>query len=188
MTNPWDRPPIPKLGDKNMDTVFLHVGRVMSQWEALEFELSRLYGWLGGAPDQQESMRGYGEPYKFRERADKLKNRAEKYFQRNCNQDLEGAFYELIVRARGYSGLRNDVAHGIAFRIDEITFFRRRIKPKLLKREHYALIPPLYAYRKADQNGLPIYAYTSREMNRMFVSIQKLQYDVMRFREIELEA
>jgi hypothetical protein len=49
--------------------------------------------------------------------------------------------------AEEYADRRNEIAHGMVFRIDQITFFRERLKPQLLHREHWALIPP-YMHRR----------------------------------------
>jgi hypothetical protein len=64
---------------------------------------------------------------------------------------------------------------GIVFRITEITFFRERLKPQLLHREHYALIPPLYASKAHASEGMPTYAYTATSMDRLAQRVMKLQ-------------
>ena len=51
MANPWDTPPLPTYGDDNEDETFTAVGRVMTQWESIEFELARLYSTFVGKPD-----------------------------------------------------------------------------------------------------------------------------------------
>lgn len=43
MNNPWDQLPFPTQGDRLERKTFEGVGRVTSQWEAVEFELSRIY-------------------------------------------------------------------------------------------------------------------------------------------------
>ena len=43
MANPWDAPPLPNHGDDDMECTFAGVGRVLSQWESVEIELSVLF-------------------------------------------------------------------------------------------------------------------------------------------------
>lgn len=76
MPNLWDRPPIPKRGDENDDITFSHVGRFMSEWEALEFELSRLYAFFAGTPDSVDLMQVYGTGSIFAERSRMLEQAA----------------------------------------------------------------------------------------------------------------
>ena len=46
MAKPWDIPLLPKNGDAIQDKTYAHVGFVMTRWESLEFELSRLHSLL----------------------------------------------------------------------------------------------------------------------------------------------
>jgi len=183
MPNPWDRPPIPHRGDEHENSVFANVGCVRARWEAVEFELSRLHTWFGGKLDDQALMAEYGKGPIFRERAKNLERRAEKHFIAHPNQRREGEFRNLLSDCRNYAERRNDIAHGMVFRIDRITWFREQLKPKLLKREHYALVPPLYAIRYATQKGYPAFAYTSKEMIRIGQRLVKLRHSIAEFRE-----
>lgn len=182
MTNPWDRPPIPKRGDESEDITFAAVGRIMTAWEAVEFELSRLYTWYGGSLDSQALMAEYGKGSIFRERVAILERKAAAYFTAHPNQAREGQFSSLLEQAKGYSHRRNDIAHSMLFQIDQLTFFRNKIKTNLLHRPHYAIIPPLYAVRYATALGLPEFAYTSREMTRIFYRIRQLCQDLETYR------
>lgn len=69
MAHPWDRPLLPKRGDEHEDITYGHVGRIITRWESIEFELSYLYTWLGGSLHDQALMREYGEGRIFRDRA-----------------------------------------------------------------------------------------------------------------------
>jgi len=51
MSNPWDPPPTPSYADDDSDKTFCGVGYVMSAWETIEFELSRLHSVFEGDPD-----------------------------------------------------------------------------------------------------------------------------------------
>lgn len=182
MPNPWDRPPIPKRGDEHEDITFMHVGRITTRWEFIEVEFSRLYTWFGGKLDDQILMNEYGKGSISRTRTKDLTRKADEFFIKNPDQHRESKFCSLLAQARGYADRRNDIAHGIVFRIDPITFFRERIKATLLKREHYALIPPIYSFRHADVQGFPVYAYTSPEMKRLERRLWRLYKEIEDFR------
>jgi hypothetical protein len=175
MAKPWDPPPLPRNGDAIPDKTFAYVGFTMSRWESLEFELSRLHSLFLGALDETDAMRDYGKGRIFPERLDTLTKAAAPHFYSHPSQKSEGQFDEVLEQARLFADRRNDVAHGIVFRIDQITYFREQIKPQLLKREHYALIPPLYALKPHRATGLPSYAYTSASMDRLSHRLMKLQ-------------
>ncbi len=180
MPKPWDIPPLPKNGDAHPDKTFTFAGFVMSRWGSLEFELSRLHSLFLGNLDEIEAMRVY-ERRSFPERMAALTKAAEAHFHASPCQKREGQFDELMVEARGYIHRRNDIAHGIVFRIDEISLFRQHLKQRLLKRQHWALIAPLYASKAHGPSGLPEYAYTSDSMGRLANRIIKLQ---MRIRSL----
>ncbi len=182
MSNPWDRPPIPKRGDEDEKTTFSCVGRIMTNWEAVEFEFSRLYTWFGGSLDDQTLMNEYGKGTIFRNRIEILKIKADEFFVKSPNQNRECEFHSLTIQAEGYAGRRNDIAHGMLFQIDQLTYFRDRIKANLLKRTHYAIIPPLHAFRATSADGFPSYAYTSREMLHLVQRLWALQQSTEKFR------
>jgi hypothetical protein len=184
MSNPWDRPPAPTRfnGDTDAEVLFACVGRVISYWEAAEFELSRLYTCFGGSLDDQTLMHEYGEGRIFRERAQALDKKADEYCKRQSCQQREGDFDNLLRQCLGYADRRNDIAHGIVFRVDRITFFRDRIRPDRLHREHFAVIPPLYAHRW-HKGGFPDFAYTSRELSRLLNLLVGLRDAIENYRK-----
>jgi hypothetical protein len=74
MPHNWEfAPPLPDHDDQ--DAVFLGVGKAMTGWETIEFELSRLYSVLAGDPDGA-AMRDYGTPTIARLRLDGLSEKA----------------------------------------------------------------------------------------------------------------
>ncbi len=188
MSNLWDRPPLTSNGDADENITFSYVGRVLNQWEALEFELSRLYSWFCGKTDDAWLEREYGNGRTFSERADILTKKARECFVRAPDQEQEAKFDDLLKQARGYAGRRNDIAHGMLFPIHEITLFKDRIKPSLLNRPHHAIIPPLFAVRSHTSSGYPEYAYASNEMRTVEARVRYLRGRVERFRLAEEEA
>ena len=174
MSKPWDVPKLPRRGDADQVQTYAHMGFTIARWEAVEFDLSRLHSFFLGSLDELAPMRDYGEPRIFRERADKLAKAANAYFTAHPNQSQEAHFDAILASARGYSNRRNEIAHGMVFRIDVISYFRRNIKPQLLKRPHFAVIPPLYALR-AHRSGFPDWAYNSQMMERLCHRLIMLQ-------------
>lgn len=159
----------------------MFVGRILSRWESIEFELSRLYSCFAGAPDEQGPVAEYGKGNIFRDRAEILAAGADAYFRRNCNQNRESDFEALLMQVTGYVARRNDIAHGILFRIDNLSFFRREIEEDQQHRPHYAIIPPLYALRW-HKTGLPDFAYTSVEMLQILRRLERVYLTVENFR------
>ena len=133
--------------------------------------------------DDAKLMAEYGAGRIFRERAAALSEKANEYFTSKPDQHREGEFSSLLATSKGYAERRNDIAHGIAFRIDRITWFRNQLKPHLLRRAHFSLVPPLYANRYASSAGFPLFSYTSVEMGRIAKRLLKLQREVEGFRK-----
>jgi hypothetical protein len=129
VAKPWDIPPLPRNGDDIPDETFAYVGFVMSRWESLAFELSRLHSLFLGALDETEAMQAYGKGRIFPQRIETLAKVAEAHFRGSPCQKREGQFEELMRESLGYADRRNDIAHGIVFRIDEIALFREHLKP-----------------------------------------------------------
>jgi hypothetical protein len=120
-------------------------------------------------------MRAYGAGRIFPERIETLAEAADTHFRIRPCQKREGRLDGLLEEARQYADRRNEIAHGMVFRIDEITYFRQRLKPRLLHREHWALIAPLYASKAHRESGMYAYAYTSESINRLALRLMNLQ-------------
>ena len=95
MPKPWDVPPLPKNGDAIQDKTYAHVGFVMTRWESLEFELSRLHSLFLGALDENRAMRAYGNGRIFPQRLEVLTDAADKHFRSCPCQRREGRLQEL---------------------------------------------------------------------------------------------
>jgi hypothetical protein len=119
--NPWDRPPIPPLGDEFPDQIYRAVGWALSGWEMLEMSLVGLFDILiGTEQDSHASHRAYGAVTIWNIRRDMLKAAAEAYFWQFPDQALEREISEMINLADRYAARRNDVAHGIVLAYDEM--------------------------------------------------------------------
>ncbi len=162
MSNLWDVPPLPTIGDDDEEATYAGVGRVTSQWEAIEFQFSRLYSIFVGKPD--EEMRAYGAGRIFRERSKILAEAARDYFIRNPDQELEGQLHALTIRAEGFSDRRNEIAHGIVFQLQRLSFFREQMDPSVRGKFQWGLIPPYHTSQKhaADGSLLPVTIHRPR--------------------------
>ena len=182
MANPWDIPPLPKFGDDNEDVTFTAVGRVMTQWESIEFELARLYSTFVGKPDDYSALREYGQGRIFRERLNDIKRAADAFFLVSPGQDVEGGFLEIETYTRGFSERRNDTAHGVVFKISGLEYLADRLDSSVRNKPQFALIPLLHTIRRHDDDWFPIYAYTSRELLELHDSLVLLSHVISEFR------
>jgi hypothetical protein len=163
MTSPWEAPLLPDQGDDNENDTYLAVGKIISGWETIEFELSRLYSVFERDPDGL-SMRKYGTPTITRLRLDGLLEAAERYFVISPDQELEGTLHELMIPLRALASRRNEIAHAIVMDISNIEAFLTFLAVEVLGRPHYAAIAPYHQIKQHDRWGLPAYAYTKANM------------------------
>lgn len=182
MAKPWDIPPLPQYGDVSEDETYKGVGRIMSAWETIEFQLCVIHAVFCGDP-RGEAMRLYGEKRVFPGRLDDFGRAAKDYFIRAPDQAREGALNKLLVEVRAYIDRRNDVAHGVVLDITKITFFRKYLKNKDSKVPQFAVLAPYHSAHRHASDGLPRYAYTSsslatleKRMGHLFVRLQDYEY------------
>ena len=183
MSNPWDRPPLPSQGDLDENQTYAGVGLVMSRWEGMEFVLARLYSVFIRDPDTLAALERYAKGRIFRDRLCDLETAADEFFINHPCQEREGSFAALRRAASGFADRRNDVAHGFAFQIQGLGFFRDRMAPDLRDKAQYAVIPTLHVFRKHDHSGMPLYAYTSVELRKLAALIATLQLELEDFRQ-----
>lgn len=105
-----------------------------------------------------------------------------RHFIAHPNQAAEGDFDVLMREAVAASARRNDIAHGIVMQVNDIGHFRNQIPVNLLRREHHALIPPLYLLRK-HVDGLPTFAYRSADMETIFIRLYELAEKIKAYRK-----
>lgn len=169
MPNPWDRPPLPTNGDDNEETTYAAVGRVLSQWENIEAELSHIFALCIGKMWTNEAYDRYYEDGKTtRGRLSVVEDAARQYFIGSPNQEAEGCLRRLIEGARGFADRRHEVAHGI---VRPINWYWPMLKPAHFGPEvnrafQFCLVAPHYQ-RGWIKDGAPEYIYTSRELNEI---------------------
>jgi hypothetical protein len=178
MSNPWDIPPFPVRGDADQNDTYAGVGRVLSQWEAIEVELSHVYSLLVYRHEDLEALREYGRPTIFRDRLDSLQRAAERYFQSNPHQETESEFSDIAKIARNFSARKNDVAHSIV-RPYRWTFPPSAETVDPFEPMQFCATPPHYSGKKFMPENLPIYVYTSVEMNALSVALFEFSHQII---------
>lgn len=171
MADPWDIPPFPTNGDDRDDITYAGVGRVLTQWESIEVELSHIYSLLAGRFEEIEALREYGKPRIFEERLKGLTGAADDYFRRNPSQSLEGVFQEIQIKARKFAARRGDIAHSIVrpFRWTILPPQDGSIDPH--EPMQFCAVPPHYTGRRFNPNNMPVYVYTSKEMDALSTAL-----------------
>jgi hypothetical protein len=184
MTNPWDIPPFPKKADIDDTVTFAAVGRVLTEWETVEFVLGTLYSLFRG--DQiLKLVLEYGALGEvFSRRYPRLKAESDSYFARYPNQSLERQFHKLLELAIGYSGRRIDVAHGFVFAVQQTSYFKIRLGQFPPHTNQWLLVPPAYALKKNIGTDRPLYAYSSTELNALAKNLNELTTDLQNFRHV----
>lgn len=176
MISAWNRPTLPKRGDENQFFLFELVGRFMSQWVHVEYNLSLLRSALVGEHLNGEAARKYGLDRQFKDRLSELEKEAERRFVRTPNQELEGEFSTIRQAVEGFSARRNEVAHAV---VQPSIFLESFIEDRTLGRNAWCLAPPHYERRHFSDGG-PTFAYTSRELVSFIVEMDHLNKQIER--------
>lgn len=184
MANPWDPFPFPKRGDLTEDAIYIAVGKEIDHWERVEFELARSYSLFYG-DSQWDKMQEYGGPggYIFRERAAKLARVAETYFIKHSNQEHEGDFDALLAKCIGFSDRRNEVAHGMEMDVNDFLFWLDKMPDATRGVPQHLWVPPYYHSRKHDELGLPVFGYSSIELECLRRLLFDLEMEIDKFNE-----
>ena len=100
-------------GDHNVDVVYIAVGMAIHAWENMEQFLAHLWCRFQGLPIDLVSSVPYGEENgTFARRMSALANVAEKYFQSNPDQNMEGEFSSILNTVNELAIERHRIAHG----------------------------------------------------------------------------
>ena len=143
-----------------------------SGWEDVELNLGWLFVQIDGDAFEADALRTYGEPRIFDQRLQRLVDRVDRYFMERPNQHLEGEFSKIAIRARGFSGRRNDVDHGC------VRLFNSSPPGTM----GYFLVPSYYAGRSFAPNAMPKYAYTAAELLALEQRLYELEVDIITHR------
>jgi hypothetical protein len=161
----------------------------MSQWEAVEFELARLYTVFVRDPDGEsiQDPKGYGSGRIFQDRLTILRETAGDHFRRHPNQAWEGGFTRVANLVLGFSDRRNEAAHGYVMPMENNTYVMQRMGKRVGGPPQHLLVPPLHTIRKHD-GGLPKYAYSSAELKELTDRLVLLWAEVSDYRRALLAA
>lgn len=151
----WDRPLLPTVGDASEDDTHIGVGRIIDTWEVIEFDMCVLMAALNGDMSW-DAMKLYGESRNFTERIADFARAAKRHFIRRPDQEREGRLNSLIDQIEQFSKRRNEVAHSIVMRINQIEYFRLHLTNQSTNVDQYAAIPPYHMIRGHDTSGLPM--------------------------------
>jgi hypothetical protein len=171
---PWERPPIPTIGDPDVEHTYAGVGHVTSEWENIELTLADLFSLFVGNFQHPSAVQGYGVRGVFKNRAENLRKAATAYFQAQPTQLLEGELDELMQHLLEYAQRRHDVAHGIVKSIQHSRSPHAHEEGDPLT---WVLVPPDYKGKDyfAEQ---PAYAYTRAEMDIIANSLSNASFEV----------
>jgi len=179
MSNPWDRPPAPMEGDDDENAVYAGVGRVVSNWELIEGELTHLFATFSGVLYTELAYDQYYERGKTtKARLAATEKAAERFFQKTPDQVVEAEFRDLMRRISGFSERRYEIAHGI---VRPMRWNERRVRPANGARQ-YCLVPPHYQREWLDENRMPKYGYTSKELVDLGRALFALAFELGTFR------
>jgi hypothetical protein len=190
MSNPWDVPPLPSTADEDDNATYAGVGRVLTQWEGIESNLSRIFSMFHNKPDDYETIRKYGEPLVFTYRFSNLQRVATQFFIKRHNQEIEGTLDEMADKIVGFSLRRNEVAHGIVNMVQFYPWFLERAGSLKPHTRYWALIPPYHSIRSHKDTGgnvplsrIPAFVYTSIELRELEQKLQALYGEIGTYRE-----
>jgi hypothetical protein len=182
MANPWDIPPFPNKADTDGTVTFAGVGRVLTEWELVEFVLGTIYSIFRGDQTLKLVLEYGALSEVFSRRYPRVKAESDSYFARHPNQSIEHQFHKLLERAIGYSGRRNDVAHGFVFAVQQTSYFKVRLGQFPPHINLWLLVPPARALKKHIGTDRPLYAYSSTELNALAKNLNELSTDLQNFR------
>jgi hypothetical protein len=185
-SSPWDRPPFAKCGSAQR-VLYEAIGRTLMNWEEIEGSFAHLYSaFVTGGRHDTTANRQYGEPLNFAHRIEGLKTVARRHFHKHPSQDTEGTFDEIIRLSLGWSGRRNDIAHGRARPSQWLSQWLIKSETTTHEFARWCVIPAHFRGEKFPDD-IPAYILSSREIRRFGDAFGKLAGRVETF-AYELEA
>lgn len=179
MAEPWDIPPIPEHGDENADDTYKMVGRSLSEWEYLEYQLSHVYAQVVGKATSIAAMREYGAGNIFALRLRGLETAVEGFFIKTPHQEAEAGFRRITYSAARLADRRNEIAHGIVRPLQWIQQMLPEYEQLRGEKLEYALVPPLYTRKKLDERHRPKYIYTANELMQFALAFSDLSKEAL---------
>jgi hypothetical protein len=168
----WDRPyseTISKEGDLSEAVLFTAVGQCLSRWEELEVNIATLFAVVTGSMDQWHygpAIRAFGVVNSAPTRRDMILQAAEAFFTQLKHEDASKLFAEVKGALNyyvGWSGRRNDVAHGV---VTESAFDPGVDTPDDQWEECFLLCPSYTTSKKWPIESEPAYNYRASEIEK----------------------
>lgn len=175
------QPSLCRQGDANKDETYAGVGRVLSSWESVEFELSRLLAALMEEPDDPRVLQFYGTGRILQNRLDWVRIAADHHFMTSPNQNHEGDFDLLMEDLSSAADRRNEVAHGVVYEISTSKNLTKHMDPIPDGQDAHVLMPPFYSFRRFE-GDTPTFMYARSDLKKLSVQILNLQMRIRPFR------
>jgi hypothetical protein len=180
MPDPWEPLPLPLRADADKAVLFEALGRTLDRWEYIEYSLSVLYSLFAGGITH-ERYKEYGNGITFSHRLAALERAAASWFVKCCDQNAEGEFSRIVTAARGFSDRRNEFAHGLVVNVNRIIVLRLRLRLSSGDGPMYLVIPPIHVWRKHNEIGMPMFGYSSYELNMLATRLRHFQAEIYLF-------
>lgn len=174
--SPWDIPPS-DTGDPIPDPIYTSVGKALSAWEELEVEISCLFAVLIGLRRRSpEAYAAYAAGVGFSGRSTIVEKASEPFFIKHPNQTDEGDFTSMLIRLRGYSLRRNDIAHGVVRLLSRISIALGTGGTRITS--SYFLVPANYMRKRFLASETPRYHYSSNMIDSFQATFKNLNESV----------
>lgn len=161
--------------DGEAGIVYYAVGKALSTWEALEFEMSIFYFYFNENKPNLTDIDEFGSKFRITsERLNAVANSATKYFIKNPNQEIEAEFENILKRIKDMSIERHRIAHGILTIVAKPRYSKHhKLGVDIFNpfETEYRLGAPWYALRrlKTHQHGISVDEI--REKEKIFSQI-----------------
>lgn len=180
-SEPWDRVrPYSKKVDERPEGIYEAVGRALSAWEGMEGMLSILFAFIvSGDTDAFAARRAYNAVRTFEGRLGMLRAAFSAYChdypQNKELNKLRSSFNNTIRLATGFSGRRNEIAHGVVSQMMK----GQIIGEVEIENDGYALLPSYANTGHRNLDETPEYYFTSDNINIYSEMFGKISPDVV---------
>ncbi len=157
----WDRLPA-TTSDIEENTLYLAVGRALTEWEKVEEQLCVLYRDFLDLTNQPSIMEeAYRSSLQFNQRKTKLEDAANRYFTLHPDRQLHALFEEALTYAERFVDRRNDIAHGRVMSLKESD-----------GRVTFLLYPPFQSLPSKVTRSNAAYTFNSMIIDRYIVGFE----------------
>ena len=166
-------------GDPTKEATYIGIGKVIDQWEAVEFELARWFTSIMGQPEGA-LVQFYGRERIFSQRLDVLKIAIDHHFIAAPDQNQEALVDHTLTELTWCADRRNEIAHSVVYDVSDYERIALHFVDRT-DRAHFVALPPYHTLRKFQPDG-PLYSYASPEMETLSIYMFEVQIQIRRFR------